>query len=351
MALPSIRDVANAAGVSTATVSRTLSSPEQVSEETRQTVMAAVQLTGYRVNRAARNLRKCQSGEVLVLVPNLSNPFFSQILAGIEKTFSGTDYNILIADSRGMKQGEDLLAEHLANTRADGIILLDGCVSPTVQKWLDKNAQRHHAVFACEWQDGTSLPVVQSNNRAGAAMAIRYLHELGHRQIAHVTGPLDNVLTRVRREGALEEYQRLQLPINPDWIIRGDFSLNAGHRAAQHIIAMTERPSAVFCASDQIAFGLISGLYQAGLRVPEDISVMGFDDIELSEFYIPRLTTIRQNRPILGATAAQLVLDRLNGTASKETTTQLIEVELIVRDSCAAPVPSLSLDLGRPNTI
>lgn len=335
MALPSIRDVAQAAGVSTATVSRTLSSPEQVSEETRQTVMTAVHLTGYRVNRAARNLRKRQSGEVLVLVPNLSNPFFSQILGGIEETFSGTDYNVLIADSRGKDQNEDLLAEHLANTRADGIIILDGCVSTQVQKWLDKNAQRHHTVFACEWQDGTTLPVVQSNNRAGAAMAIRYLHQLGHRQIAHITGPIDNVLTRVRREGALEEYERLQLPINPAWIIRGDFSLAAGHQAAQQIIAMSERPSAVFCASDQMAFGLISGLYAAGIRVPQDISVMGFDDIELSEFYIPRLTTIRQNRPILGATAAQLVLDRLNGDRSETAVNRIIEVELMVRDSCA----------------
>ena len=329
-------DVAKAAGVSTATVSRALSNPEQVSKETIAVVMEAVKKTGYRVNRAARNLRKRQSGEVLVLVPNLGNPFFSQILAGIEETFSGTDYNVLIADSLGKNAAEDLLAGYLLSNHADGIIILDGQASEQAKQWLQQNAAQRNVVFACEWVEGIELPVVRSNNRRGAAAAIRYLHSLGHRKIAHVTGPENNVLTNLRHEGVEEECKRLGLSVHPEWMIRGDFSLQSGYQAAEQILAMSERPSCVFCASDQMACGVISRLHAEGVKVPEDISVMGFDDIELAEFYVPRLTTIRQNRRQLGITAAQRVLASLRGESHADLPLDcIVDVELVVRDSCA----------------
>ncbi|MEZ5479549.1 MAG: LacI family DNA-binding transcriptional regulator, partial [Thiolinea sp.] len=290
MKIARIRDVAAVAGVSTATVSRTLSQPEQVSEETRVRVMAAVKKTGYRINRSARNLRKQQSGEVLILVPNLGNPFFSEILAGIEETFSGSEYNVLIADSRDHRAGgRELLAEHLEHTRADGIIILDGGLSARARHWLRRQAAQddRQVVFACEWAEGMELPIVRSNNRRGAALAIRYLHELGHTRIAHITGPQDNILTHARRIGVQEELQRLGPPLRPEWLIHGDFSLDAGYQAARQILAMPERPSAVFCASDQMAFGLMAALHAAGVPVPEQLSVLGFDDIELAEYYVP----------------------------------------------------------------
>lgn len=332
-------DVAKAAGVSTATVSRALSNPDQVSKETCATVMEAVKKTGYRVNRAARNLRKRQSGEVLVLVPNLGNPFFSQILAGIEETFSGTDYNVLIADSLGKDASEDLLTEYLRSNHADGIIILDGQTSDQAKDWLRQHAAQRNVVFACEWVEGIELPVVRSNNRRGAAAAIRYLHSLGHRKIAHVTGPENNVLTNLRHEGVEEECERLGLQVHSEWMIRGDFSMQSGYQAAEQILAMSERPTCVFCASDQMACGVISRLHAEGVKVPGDISVMGFDDIELAEFYVPRLTTIRQNRRQLGITAAQQVLASLRGESASDSPLEcIIDVELVVRDSCA-PLP------------
>jgi len=332
-----ILDVAKAAGVSTATVSRALNSPEQVSEEMRSLVMAAVETTGYRMNRSARNLRKQQSGEVLILVPNLGSPVFSQIISGIEETFSNTDYNVLIADTRSRDPSRDLLAELLAETRADGIIILDGQVSARAGDWLRQNASQQLIVFACDWAEGLNIPVVRSNNRRGAASAIQYLHSLGHQKIAHITGAEDNIQTIARREGVLEERARLNLPLRPDWVIRGDFTLPSGYQAAEHILALGEKPTAVFCASDMMAFGLISRLSLAGVRVPEDISVMGFDDIELAEYYLPRLTTIRQNRRAMGETSAARVLAYLNGNTDELFHERIIDVELIVRDSCAPP--------------
>lgn len=334
----SIRDVAQAAGVSTATVSRALSNPEQVSEETRATVMAAVEQTGYRVNRAARNLRKRQSGEVLVLVPNLDNPFFSQILAGIEETFSNTDYNVLIANSRGRDEGDDLVADYLQSTHADGVIIMDGHISERAGEWIHNNAAKRNVVFACEWAEGFTIPIIRSNNRRGAGAAIRYLHALGHRHIAHVTGPENNVLTHARREGVEEEQRRLQLPTHPQWVIRGDFSLESGYLAGEQVLAMSQRPTAIFCASDQTAFGLISRLHVEGVRVPQDMSVMGFDDIELAEFYVPRLTTVRQNRHALGTAAAERVLAGLTGNRADMCPECVIDVKLVVRDSCAPPM-------------
>ncbi|MCV0428228.1 MAG: substrate-binding domain-containing protein, partial [Roseibium sp.] len=165
---------------------------------------------------------------------------------------------------------------------------------------------------------------------------------LGHRKIAHVTGPQDNVLTHARREGMLAERARLELPVREEWIMRGDFSLESGRRAAEKIVAMKDRPTAVFCASDQVAFGLMSTLTSNGLRVPEDISVVGFDDIELSEFYVPALTTIRQDRRALGQKAAALLLaciDPDHSIALDREAPVVVDVELVVRQSAAALTP------------
>ncbi|MFW2541488.1 LacI family DNA-binding transcriptional regulator [Primorskyibacter sp. 2E107] len=335
-----IQDVARAAGVSTATVSRALSNPGILSEGTRKAVQDAIRETGYRVNKAARNLRKQRAGAVLVLVPNLGNPFFSQILAGISARFSGTDYAVLIKDTDGFAGGPGALVEYFLDARVDGIISLDGGLNAGQLAAFSDHGVDGRVVFACEWVHDCPLPSVRSDNVTGAQLAVRHLHGLGHRKIAHVTGPEGNVLTAARREGMLAERDRLGLPAHPDWIMRGDFSMESGQAAAQRIIAMDERPTAVFCASDMVAFGLIATLTEAGVRVPQDISVIGFDDIEMSQFYIPALTTIRQNRRRLGVRATELLLDRLEGeiTAAPDVgLVELVGVALIERASTAAP--------------
>lgn len=339
-----IQDVAKAAGVSTATVSRALSQPDLVAEKTRDAVMSAIRETGYRVNHAARTLRTQRAGAVMVVAPDIGNPFFSQILAGISATFAETDYSVLILDSRDHADIARTVQDSFANTRIDGLILLDGNLTPEQLDLLESAPHSNAIVFACEWVHGMSLPSIRSDNRGGAQLAIRHLHELGHRDIAHVTGPAGNVLTRERREGVLSERARLGLPARADWIIRGDFSLSSGQEAAKRILAMEERPTAVFCASDMVAFGLISGLHTGGLRVPEDISVVGFDDIEMAAFSLPALTTIRQDRTALGTRAARRLLQQIDGSAAGQepdappSQVEEIGVELVVRDSTKALV-------------
>lgn len=333
-----VQNVAQHARVSTATVSRTLSSPEKVSSATRDAVMEAIRATGYRVNQAARNLRKQQAGAVLVLVPNLENPFFSKILSGISAGFAQSDLSVLIADTATERHVGQSVRDYFLNGRIDGMICLDGSLLQEDLALFRSDGFADRIVFACEWVHEAAYPSVRSDNFTGAQMAVDHLYELGHRKIAHITGPAGNVLTRIRREGALEARKRLGLPIRDDWIIRGDFSLSSGQDAAQKIISMTDRPTAVFCASDMVAIGLISGLEAAGLSVPHDISVIGFDDIEMAEYTVPSLTTIRQDRRGLGTRAAHLLLNRLTSASNLEAQRiDLLDVTLTIRKSTTSP--------------
>lgn len=221
--------------------------------------------------------------------------------------------------------------------RVDGMISLDGSLESSSLEVIANAGVADRVVFACEWVAGTSFPSVRSDNEKGAHLAVQHLYELGHRDIAHITGPKGNVLTRARRQGMLAERARLGLTVRDEWIIRGDFSLESGLAAAQNIVAMKHRPTAVFCASDMVAFGLISGLTAGGLSVPRDISVVGFDDIEMSAFYNPALTTIRQDRRSLGIKSAQLLLDQFEKPADTEQggPAEMIDVQLIARNSSA----------------
>ena len=330
---PRIIDVARLAGVSTATVSRALSKPETVAESTRKTVLAAAEETGYRVNLSARNLRRQRTGAIVVLVPNLGNPFFSEILAGIETTLSKADFNMLVVDTRQAHMKPLLVSEYLHTTRADGIIALDGSLPDALLAATSSGPGAPPIIFACEWTPKGQFPSVRSNNARGGALAISHLAELGHRKIGMIRGPEDNVLTRARSQGAMTELAALGLPFDLAHLFPGDFSLDAGASAALEWLGLEDRPSAMFCQSDQMAFGFISELARHGVSVPGDVSVVGFDDIDIARRFIPALTTLRQPRNRLGASAAEMLLEHIRATSSLAIETKILEIELIARDS------------------
>ena len=333
-----LQDVARVAQVSTATVSRTLSNPDLVSESTRTRVAEAVKATGYRINRAARNLRTQRAHSVLVLLPDLANPFFSTILEGISRHLSKDGYSMLIASTKQVHDSGERLIDYLDDARADGMIILDGGLTSDVVDMLENTPQSKRILFACEWIDGADFPSVRCQNRQGARMAVNHLYELGHRKIAHVTGPKGNVLAQSRKEAYEKEVAQLGLEQKPEWIIRGDFSLAAGCMAAQAWIALKDRPTAVFCASDQLAMGFIAELSRHHLKVPDDVSVMGFDDIDLAEQFIPPLTTIRQDRLMIGETSAEMLMARIVApNAEHRCNAAVLPVSLVVRKSTASP--------------
>jgi LacI family repressor for deo operon, udp, cdd, tsx, nupC, and nupG len=330
---PRITDVARLAGVSTATVSRALSKPETVAESTRNTVLAAAEKSGYRVNLSARNLRRQRTGAIVVLVPNIGNPFFSEILAGIETALSEVDINMLVVDTRQAHTKPQLVLEYLHATRADGIIALDGSLPDEILSVASSGTGAPPIIFACEWTPRGEFTSVRTNNARGAAMAIAHLAGLGHRRIGILAGPQDNVLTHSRSAGAETEMAKTGLVLDPSHLFAGDFSLESGARAAQAWLALDLRPSALFCQSDQMAFGFISELARHDISVPGDVSVVGFDDIGIARRFIPALTTVRQPRKELGSYAAQMLIDHIQANTSPAIETTILEVELIVRDS------------------
>lgn len=334
-----IQDIAKAAGVSTATVSRALSNPELLSQTKLLAVKEAIKHTGYRVNRNARNLRKQKAAAVLVLVPNLGNPFFSKILSGINKGFSGTDYSVLIADSESFDDKTKRIQNAFQDGQIDGLISLDGAFSENEVAEISYHLIDKPVVFACEWVENTDFSSIRSDNDSGARLAVQHLYNLGHRKITHISGPDSNILTKVRQAGFLSECKKLKLELTNENIIRGDFSIQAGYAAASQILSFSEKPTAITCASDEIAIGVISQLRKAGISVPNDISVVGFDDIEISNTYIPTLTTVRQDRFELGLSASQAMVKSLNNVKPQLSIyNKVIDVELVVRESTAPPL-------------
>lgn len=335
--LPSIRDVANVAGVSTATVSRTLSNPEIVSEKTREAVFAAIRQTNYTVNATARNLRKRETGGIVVLVPNLANPFFSKILFGIAEVMSEADLNVLIADTTPAVNEERRILDYLGNNRADGLIVLDGMLSKDLLSNRGDPTKRAPVVFACEWMEGPEWPAITIDNTAAARLAVKHLIDIGHRKIGHLCGPPGNVLTKTRRLGVEQALNAAGLECRGEWFLAGDFSLRSGAEAAEVWMTLENRPSAMFCASDEMACGFISALHQAGFSVPGDVSVVGFDDIEFAEYFVPALTTIRQPRVEIGRAASQMLLRRMKarreGAVEEGPLSEILPVELVVRES------------------
>lgn len=186
----------------------------------------------------------------------------------------------------------------------------------------------------------TSRPTVTIDNFEGARLAVDHLADLGHRSIGHLTGPPDNVLTIARARGTRAGLTGRNLTVREDWFFEGDFSLGSGAAIADRWLALAERPSAVFCASDAMACGFIGALHQRGVSVPDDVSVVGFDDIEIAAHFVPSLTTIAQPRALIGETAARTLLALLeNGrtTEAARSVSQTLPVRLIARESSAPP--------------
>ncbi len=328
---PRIRDVARVAGVSTATVSRALSKPDVVSADTLKTVLAAVAETGYTINHAARNLRQQRTMSVVALVPNLANPFFSRILAGMSAVLTQAGYNLLLVDTEG--PGVDRhIARTLDRSRADGLIVFDGLLPP---EDLQPDRLRPPLVMACEWIEDLAAPRIRIDNAAGAGLAVAHLARLGHRRIGHLLGPEANVLARSRADGVRQELAARGLPVRPEWFLPGDYSLESGRRGARDWIAMDDRPTAMFCASDQMACGFIGEVQRRGFRVPQDVSVVGFDNIDLVDHITPALTTIRQPRWSIGEAAAKVMLTLMTDTDAPPPDT-VLPVELIERESTSA---------------
>lgn len=327
-----IKDVARLADVSTATVSRVLANPEKVSPQARARVLSAIAKVGYVPNPAARTLRSQKTFMVLVVLPDLSNTFFSRILRGIEETLFEAGYGMIIGDLDGSPEKEAHLAAFAAAGRVDGAILLNGHLFGQTRDARGPSAGVPIPLVAlCEAIPGADIPQIEIDNRAAARQMTAYLASLGHRSIAYVSGPAGNILEHDRFQGYRAALEEAQIPFDPALVLAGDFTIAAGVSAAHDLLARARLPSAVFCMSDEMAIGLTRTLVSAGVKVPQDISVAGFDDIEFAAFATPALTTIHQRRRELGQAAATALIDLLQGRPTPRTIR--VETDLVIRES------------------
>jgi LacI family repressor for deo operon, udp, cdd, tsx, nupC, and nupG len=318
-----IQDVARLAEVSTAT-------------EARARVMEAIAKVGYVPNPVARSLRSQKTRMILVVVPNLENTFFSRILRGIEETLFEAGYSMIIGDLDGSSEKEARFAAYAAAGQVDGVLLLNGHLFGHRR---DRSGRALHStvplVALCEAIPGADIPQIEVDNRDAARRMTEYLTSLGHRRVAYVRGPRENVLEGERFEGYRAGLMSAGLSVDPDLVWPGDYTLDAGTRAGHRFVARADRPTAVFCSNDEMAIGFTRTLSSAGIRVPDEVSVAGFDDIEFAAAMEPPLTTIRQPRRELGQAGATVLLDLL---ASRHAPKRVrLKTDLVIRGSTARP--------------
>lgn len=304
-----IRDIAKRAGVSVATVSRTLREPDAVRPVRRERVQQAIEEMNYTPDAIARQLRSRTHDTIIVIVPEIANPFFSGIVQSIENIAHDLGYRVLIGETQGKQERLDHYADMVQTRVADGLILLGSLLPRIVTAALEAGRKQSPIplVLACEHYDGLECPKVVIDNVAAAAMAVRHLVERGRRRIATITGPLDNPLTIDRLKGYHDALAEAGLPPRQDWIGEGDFSIESGYRAMQRMLETGQIPDGVFCAGDEMAIGAMHAIREYGLIIPRAIAVVGFDDLRFGAFAAPPLTTIRQPTNDLGETAMRMM--------------------------------------------
>ena len=334
-----IYDVAKRAGVSTATISRVLSRPEVVASATRDRVMRAVNQLGFAPNSNAKNLRKQATAKLLVTVPDLSNPFFSLILQGIEDAAQRNGYSVLVGDTQHDEKREERYALMLRRNEADGLIFLGHRLPEAAAELIQANG-RHPApiVNGCEFNPRLGVPSVHIDNEKAAYQAMDHLFALGHRRIGVVTGPLVSPLSRDRLAGVSARAKKEGA--SHDFVVmHGDFSIESGAVAAERLLSSSNRPTAVFCFNDEMAMGALKIARRLGVSVPEQLSLVGFDNIRFAEHLTPPLTTISQPMRRIGEGCVHLLLGILNKEDATEIPASVtLPHQLIIRES-TAPAP------------
>ena len=314
-----------------------LSRPNVVSIKTRLKVLKAVDILGYIPNSTAKNLRTSRTGKLLVTVPDISNPFFSLILQGIEDAAQRDDYAVLVGDTQHDDRREQRYALMLNSKEADGLIFLGHRLPKRPRRWpAPRRRAARRSSTAANSIRGSAFPSVHIDNARAASDAMHLLYDLGHRRIGVVTGPLVSPLSRDRLRGASTTAKKRGAgrPV----VMDGDFSVESGSGAAQRLLAAPRPPTAIFCFNDEMAMGVLEYARQKRLRVPRDLSVVGFDDIRFARYTDPPLTTVAQPMRAIGEGTVRLLLAILNDDAATPDSVTLPHT-LITRASTAAPPP------------
>jgi len=321
----SIKDIAKKANVSPSTVSRALNDHPRISAETKNKVQKLAISMGYIPSQAARNLVTQQSVTIGVAVADYLDPFYMSLLAPIEDVALDNNYDLFVSSFYRDSQREEKLFNSFFEKRLAGIIVAGSLID---EGYLSKKNRSIPVVLI----NCPSYPFsISADKLTGATTAMEYLVELGHRRIAYISlgRPLNAELLRL--QGYRSVLSKHNIPIDEALIVPGDGGVIGGIKAASQLMALPEKPSAIFCFNDMTALGVMNALQKQGFQVPRDCSVVGYDGLEISAYYHPSLTTVRQPIYQLGYRAAEMLLDLIRGDG--EVGAEILEPELIARDS------------------
>jgi LacI family transcriptional regulator len=327
-----IRDVARRAGVAIGTVSHHLNRSAPVSDETARRIQRAIDGLGFRIHLGARGLRAQRTHSVGLVLPNISNPFYAEIARAIEHALWEQGFQTLLCDSSQDPDREQAHLEALESRRVDGVLIIrtgerrpprgppDPASLPTV--YVDRAVVGRHSV--------------STDNRLGGVLAARHLADLGHVRIGIMAGESRVGNVRHRLRGFQGELARRGIVVREEHVITGPQAIALGYAVAE-LVERPPRPTAIFATNDVVAIGAWRRLLELGLRIPQDVSLIGFDDIEMSSLLFPPLTTVRQDKVALGREATGLLLARLAGKPPPGPGVIKIPPELMIRGSTAAP--------------
>jgi DNA-binding LacI/PurR family transcriptional regulator len=330
-----IQDVARAAGVAASTVSRYLNGQLKVSPATEAKVLGAVAELGYVPNATARNLARRRSGVIGFVVPEISNPYFGAIADHVVEEVERHGRLVLLCSHRSQSVKQSSYIELLASGAIDGMLYLGSFRSN--ERLAAAIADGLPVVVVDEPIAGLPpVPTVVMDDYAGSYQATSYLAALGHRRIAFVSGPAELGSVQERYRGYLDALRKAGLETEEQVRLSGQFTEQFGMSALPHLLAAAHPPTAAFVASDYIALGVISAAEAHGIRVPDDLSIVGFDDIRFSQYVRPRLTTVRSPLDRLAHLGVELLFERL-ADPQVPARTHVLPVELVIRESAAAP--------------
>ncbi len=332
----SVTDVSRMAGVSTATVSRVLNDPEKVSEGTRNRVLAAIKELNFVKSAAAFSLKARQSHNVLVVVSNIGNIFYSKMFQGVQRRAEENGYSVIITSRADQ---DHPILERLRTGRVDGVLILDPTtIAAEDAEYLRGAYQGTPPIVGfSEKPNLLHYPHVFVDNFQPSYALTRHLIDLGHRDIGVVEAP-DYLPVRTERLGGFTKAMNdAGLEIKPENVFAGGFESDAGHRVAHELLTRGHMPTAIVASNDEMAMGMISDLALAGVRVPADLSVTGFDDSTLADVYSPPMTTVAQPRERIGAEAMDLLLRVLADPTISPETVVTLQTEMCIRGTTAPP--------------
>jgi LacI family transcriptional regulator len=332
-----IRELARRSGVSTATVSRALNDRAEVSEATRAKIRALASELGYAPNEPARTLVRRRSDTIGLIwdsgqeARGLHNPYLLGLLSAVRTALSEADYHLMLLNTPGAEEQDTALLQAVRRHNLEGVIVL---TTPPDDRCLRLLAG---STVPCAGIDtaftGPRTVRVSSDNAAGAELAVQHLYEQGHRRIATVTGPLHLPPAAERLAGYLRACTRLGLAVPPEYVTEGDFFLASGQSAGKRLLALADRPTAIFAAGDQMAIGAMHAAADAGLSVPGDLAVVGFDDIDAASLVRPALSTVAQDQRGLGEAAVASLRGLIDAAPVEPAQPRIVPTRLVVRGS------------------